>query len=198
VNEYAGPEPVLLNLYYEDTTLSYTLSDLIALGSVTGDGGYKRTSGTIVGPDSYEGVPFTTLLNQIPSLPANYSVIARAGDDWTSEYSKSVIEGIVYGYSPTGNPIGDITCTMILAYEMDDAPISTGDGGPLRIAFLNEDGNLTDGFNWAKNVVNITVVEEPLSGGLYLTQENWSEPFDFQCITMSNEELNHNCGQNKG
>lgn len=171
VNQYTGPEPVLFSLQNENTTLRYTLSELKDLGGIIGEGGYKRTTGTIVGPDSFKGVPFITLLNQFSSLPANYSVRVTAGDDWTSEYSKAVIDGTVNGYSPTGDPIGDISCTMILAYEMNGAPISAGDGGPLRVAFLNADGNLTDGFNWAKNVVNITLVEVPLSGGFYLNHE---------------------------
>ena len=171
VNQYTGPEPVLFSLQNENTTLRYTLSELKDLGGIIGEGGYKRNSGTIVGPDSFKGVPFLTLLHQFGSLPANYSVTVTAGDDWTSEYTETVIEGTVNGYSPTGDPIGDITSTMILAYEMNGAPISAGDGGPIRVAFLNADGNLTDGFNWAKNVVNITLVEVPLSGGLQLNSE---------------------------
>ncbi|MHA2144186.1 MAG: molybdopterin-dependent oxidoreductase [Candidatus Thorarchaeota archaeon] len=171
VNQYTGPEPVLFSLQNETTTLRYTLSELQNLDGIIGEGGYKRNSGTIVGPDSYIGVSFLTLLNQFGSLPANYSVIVTAGDDWTSEYTKTVIDGTVNGYSPAGDPIGDITSTMILAYEMNGAPISAGDGGPLRVAFLNADGNLTDGSNWAKNVVNITIFEVPLSGGLQLNHE---------------------------
>ncbi|MFW9793948.1 MAG: hypothetical protein ACFFEE_06595 [Candidatus Thorarchaeota archaeon] len=188
VNPYTGPEPVLFSLNYNETSIRYTMSDLVALSSVSGEGGYKRTSGTIVGPDSYEGIPFTTLISQIPTLPDNYSVIVKAGDDWTSEYTKTIIEGTVNGYSPTGDPIGDITCTMILAFKMDGSLISTGDGGPLRVAFLNEDGNLTDGFNWAKNVVNITVVEEPGSGGFILAQEYNNDTIEFQCMLLSRFE----------
>ncbi|MFW9770062.1 MAG: molybdopterin-dependent oxidoreductase [Candidatus Thorarchaeota archaeon] len=186
-----GPEPVLFILNYNDQTLQYTMSELVALGSVSGEGGYKRNSGAIVGPDSYQGVPFTTLMTQVLSLPSNYTVIVRAGDDWISEYSKAVIEGTVNGYSPTGDSIGDIACTMILAYEMNSAPISIGDGGPLRVVFLNEDGNLTDGFNWAKNVVNITIVEEPLSAELLSLQEARGHiSVDFMCATLISEDEN--------
>jgi hypothetical protein len=178
------PEPVLFTLTYNDQMLQYTMSELVALGTVSGEGGYKRTSGTIVGPDSYVGVPFTTLMGQISSLPANYTVIVRAGDDQTNEFSKAIIEGTVNGYNPSGDPIGDITCTMILAFEKNSAPISIGDGGPLRVAFLNEDGNVTDGPNWVKNVVNITIVEEPLTGILYLAQRSFNGPVVFQCIIL--------------
>jgi hypothetical protein len=187
VNQYT-PEPVLLSLNYGDTTLRYTMSELQALGSVSGEGGYKKTSGTIVGPNIYNGVSFMTLLSQFSSLPNNYTVIVKADDDWTSEYTKPIVEGSVNGYSPTGDPIGEINCTMILAFEMDGGVISADDGGPLRVAFLNEDGNLTDGFNWVKNVVNLTLVEEPLTGGFILDQMSEDvTTFDIQCL----------CGQKK-
>ena len=56
---------------------------------------------------------------------------------------------------------------MILAYEFDGSPVDADDG-PLRMAFINEDGNLTDGSLWAKLVVNLTITEISLSG---LTRE---------------------------
>jgi hypothetical protein len=162
VNQYTGPEPNLFTLQYENTTMRFTMSELQALGSVSGQGGYVRTSGTIDGPDSYTGVPFTAILNQIPSLPDDYFIIVRAGDGWETDYTETIVEGTVNGFNPSGDPIGNITCTMILAYEKNGAPISVGDGGPLRVAFLNADGNLTNGFNWVKDVVKITVIDGPI------------------------------------
>jgi len=50
-----------------------------------------------------------------------------------------------------------------LAYEMDGSPVGEEDG-PLRIVFLNEDGNLTDSYRWVRQVVNLTITEVPLSG----------------------------------
>ena len=63
------------------------------------------------------------------------------------------------GYTPTGDPIDVINSTMVLAYEENGTTISGENGGPLKIVFLNEDGNLTDGSRWAKDVVSITVLE---------------------------------------
>jgi len=54
---------------------------------------------------------------------------------------------------------------MILAYEQDGSLIA--DGGPLKIAFLNEDGNLSDGFRWAKDVVSITILELNSTASMY-------------------------------
>ena len=156
------PEAEILELNFENTSLSFTMSELKALPSVNGEGGYRRSTGTINGPYNVTGVAFSTLLGFLPSLPANYTLIAVAGDDYVSEYTKSMVEGLLSGYTPAGDPLDSIFSTMVLAYEIDGAPIPAGDG-PLRIAFINEDGNLTDGALWAKYVVNITIVEVPLT-----------------------------------
>jgi len=159
------PEPTALVLDYEDTTLSFTLSELMAMTPTSGEGGYRRSSGTIVANLSVTGVAFTTLLSYLPSLPADYNLTAIASDDWITEYTKAMVEGSLSGYDPDGNPVESIQSTMVLAYEIEGSPIPSEDG-PLRIAFLNEDGNLTDGSLWAKCVVNITVEALPIAAGL--------------------------------
>lgn len=156
------PEAEILVLNYDGTTLSFTMSELKELPSINGEGGYRRSTGTINGPFNITGVAFSTLLALLPPLPANFTLTAVAGDDWVSEYSKSVVEGNLSGYTPTGDPLDSIQSTMVLAYEIDGSPIPAGDG-PLRITFINEDGNLTDGSLWAKYIVNLTITEVPIS-----------------------------------
>jgi DMSO/TMAO reductase YedYZ molybdopterin-dependent catalytic subunit len=146
---------ILENLY--NSTFSVSESLLRTFVSVTGEGGYKKKSGDIIGPFNFTGVPLTTLLQEFVTLPGNYILIAHSSDGYTSEYTKSVVEGIVNGYTPTGAPLEEINSTMVLAYEQDGVPIT--DGGPLKIVFLNADGNLTDGNRWAKDVVSITILE---------------------------------------
>ncbi len=160
----------LLSVNFEDTTLYYSLAELIAFDSETGEGGLRKTTGTLVGPDTYTGVPVAALLSQLGELPANYSLTVKASDGWTTELTKRMVDGIANGYSQTGDPLGDIPCTMILAYEINSERLPSDDG-PLRIGFLNADGNLTDGPFWAKKVVNITVVEIPTAPSVLLTQE---------------------------
>ena len=130
---------------------------LRTLSSVTGEGGYKKSSGPIVGPFNYTGVPFTIFLEAFSYIPGNYIVKSLSGDGYTNEYTKSVVEGELNGYTPTGDPLASINSTMVLAYEINGTAIV--DGGPLKIVFLNEDGNLTDGIRWAKDVVSITILE---------------------------------------
>ena len=140
-----------------DETFNISESFLRTLSSTTGEGGYKKKSGDIVGPFNFTGVAFTTLLPELITLPEDYVLIARSGDGFTIEYEKSVIEGTMNGYTPSGDPLDEIHSTMVLAYEENGTPIA--DGGPLKIVFLNEDGNLTDGFRWAKAVVSIRILE---------------------------------------
>ncbi|MFW9834051.1 MAG: hypothetical protein ACFFEK_08665 [Candidatus Thorarchaeota archaeon] len=154
------PEPEILVLSYQDTSLSFTMTDLKELPSVNGEGGYRRTTGTINGPYNITGVAFSTLLGLLPALPSNYTLNVIAGDNWETNYTKAMVDGNLSGYNSTGYPLESIQSTMVLAYEIDGSPITTGEG-PLRIAFINEDGNLTDGSLWAKYVVSITVLDEP-------------------------------------
>jgi len=147
---------ILENLY--NSTFSLSESVLRTLESVTGEGGYKKKSGDIIGPFSFTGVAINTLLEEYFTLPENYILIARSSDGYTSEYTKSIVEGTVNGYNSTGSPLDAINSTMIIAYEQDGSSIT--DGGPLRLVFLNEDGNLTDGFRWVSDVASITILEQ--------------------------------------
>lgn len=147
---------VLLNLFSE--TLEVNETYLRTFPSITGEGGYKKTSGVIEGPFNFTGVSFSVLLQEFSWIPENYIITSLSGDGWISEYTKEVVEGLVNGYTPTGNLLDLINSTMVLAYEENGTAIT--DGGPLKIVFINEDGNLTDGFRWAKDVVSITILEQ--------------------------------------
>lgn len=147
---------VLENLYNSTFTLSESV--LRAMESVTGDGGYKKKSGDIVGPFNFTGVSLRTLLEEYFTLPEDYIVIARSRDGYAAEYTKSIVEGAVNGYNATGYPLDEINSTVVIAYEQNGSAII--DNGPLRLVFLNEDGNLTDGFRWVGDVVSIAVLEQ--------------------------------------
>ncbi|OLS30668.1 MAG: hypothetical protein ThorAB25_08440 [Candidatus Thorarchaeota archaeon AB_25] len=157
------PEPIALVVDVAGEIEEYTLTDIMEMTSISGEGGYRRSTGTINGPYSFTGVSLFALISGIATLPSNYTLSAVASDGWSSEYTKSVVEGTVNGYTPAGDPLDEIQCTMVLAYEMDGSPVGEEDG-PLRIVFLNEDGNLTDSYRWVRQVVNLTITEVPLSG----------------------------------
>ncbi|MBN2228521.1 MAG: hypothetical protein JW779_02935 [Candidatus Thorarchaeota archaeon] len=183
-----APETTVMTLNFEDTTIEFKLSEIKALTPISGEGGYRKSTGTINGPYEITGVAFSTLLGLLPTLPDNYTLTAIARDDWTTEYTKAMVEGRLSGYTPTGDPIDLINSTMVLAYEIDGSPIPDEDG-PLRITFINEDGNLTDGPLWAKKIFNITLTEIPTTPSLV---ENLTVGVDINydiCIIMAQVKL---------
>lgn len=151
------PDASVLVTIGEDSE-TYSFSELKALPSVTGEGGRRKSTGTIVGPFTYTGVPMYTLLSSVAEVPAGYTLEVVSGDGYTTYFTRAQVEGRFDGYSPTGDSIGIINCTLVLAYYEDSVPLP--EGGPLRVVTLNEDGNLTDGHFWAKDVVNITLIDE--------------------------------------
>jgi hypothetical protein len=160
-----------------DSTQTYSFAELKGLPSITGEGGYMKSTGTIVGPFTYTGVSVYTLLSSVAEVPAGYTLEVRSGDGYTTYFTRAQVEGRFDGYTPTGEPAGVINCTLLLAYYEDGAPLPTG--GPLRIVTLNEGGNLTDGHFWAKDVVNITLIDEVEPWELQLKGiETWNMTHD--------------------
>ena len=137
---------------------TYNFTELKSLPSMTGQGGHRKSTGTIVGPFTYTGVPMYTLLSSVADVPAGYTLEVISRDGYTTYFTRAQVEGRFDGYSPTGEPVGIINCTLMLAYYEDSEPLP--EGGPLRVVTLNEDGNLTDGHFWAKDVVNVTLIDE--------------------------------------
>ena len=161
VTEIKVIQPLVVDV--AGTVENFILLEVLEMPSISGEGGYRRSTGTISGPYSVTGVSVFSLLEQVAALPANYTLTAYSSDGWSTQYTKAIVEGTQSGYTSTGDPLDEIHSTMILAYEMDGSPVDDDDG-PLRVAFINEDGNLTDGSLWAKLVVNLTISEVPLSG----------------------------------
>ena len=154
----APSESDILSVTVGGVTEGYTLSEIKDFGVINGTGGTKNRYGTLKGPYNFTGVAVLDLLAETGVLPANYNITCLSSDAYEVVYNKTTAQGAVVGYDPdTGGPVGIITSTMVLAYLQDGAPI--GDGGPLRIVFLNDDGYFTDSYLWGKMVVNLTVVE---------------------------------------
>ena len=150
------PDEFALTIAVGGTTEDYTMTEILALSSIAGEGGYKNRYGILRGPNSYTGVAIYNLLRWVNDLPETYEISVRANDGFIRVISQSVVEGALIGYnSTTGISVGQVNCTMILAYDIDGEGI--GEDGPLRIAFLNVDEHLTTSTLWVKSVVEITV-----------------------------------------
>lgn len=180
---------VILSLTSENTNKSYTMADLKALPSVLGLGGYKKTTGTLVGPSIYKGVPIISLLDDFGGMLLSSDLIIKSTDGYTVSFSYSIIVGQVIAYdNETGANLGINEFEMIVAYEKDGNAIASGDG-PLRIAFLSEEGYLSDGNLWAKKIQEIEIKSVTESWIVYLygiTNDSVNRPY-FESVMASGE-----------
>jgi DMSO/TMAO reductase YedYZ molybdopterin-dependent catalytic subunit len=146
------PDAVILTVQ-GDTTLNFSMTDLKNLPSTTGSGGFMKSTGTIVGPNAFEGVTVKSLVEMVYT-GSNYSLEVVATDGYTMTYTSSqVINGTFAFYDTDGNLSGVGDFTMLMAYEMDGQPLQE----TLRIVVVGTGSPITDGHFWAKYVRTITV-----------------------------------------
>ena len=134
-------------------TRAYTLDEIKALPSYTAGGGFKKSTGTVVGPHNYTGVNITYLTDLVGGITPSESVKMTASDGYSMTYTYEQMIGEIATYEGTTGPM-----TMVLAYEEDESPISDEYGGPLRIAFVGPDSPITDGHFWVKYITTIEIL----------------------------------------
>jgi len=152
----------ILNITYNDYHVNYTLSELEAFPTSTGEGSYLKVNRlpnvSISGPNEYTGVTISYLLSQIPNLPTNFSITATSTDDYTVNYNTSQIQGNVEIYDESGNITGIGNVTMLVAYKEDGEYIPGTEDGPVRIVFV-DDGQITPSPLWAKMVESLIITD---------------------------------------
>ena len=136
-----------------DETRGYTLDELRAMPSYTVGGGFKRSTGAIVGPFKYTGVSITYLAELVGGIMPSNSMKITASDGYSRAYTYEQAIGDITTYEGTTGPI-----TMVLAYEEDENLISSDCGEPLRIAFVGSGSPITDGHFWCKCINNIEIL----------------------------------------
>jgi len=147
---------VVLTLTKDENSVNFTMDELKDLsGSMTGYGGYKKTTATIVGPYQYKGIPVFTLLDETGGITTEDQILVTATDQYRMTYTYNMIDGKVTTYNETGDDQGINDVTMVLLYEEVGAEELAG--GPLRIGYLSPEGYLTDGHLWAKYVESIEI-----------------------------------------
>ena len=159
---------VVLTISTETSSVNYTMEELKNLQSKTGYGGYKKTTGTIVGPYLYTGVSIKTLLDDIGGISLDENLVVRATDGYEVTYSSTMINGYVTSYhNETGENLGINKFDMIVAYSQNGADLASDDG-PLRIVFISDEGYLTDGTIWAKKVQTMEIISDTNDWIVYL------------------------------
>ena len=139
------------------TSHHYTLEEMMNMDPYTEDGTFITRTGNVVGPVTYRGVNVTYLISNIYH-GTDYTLEIEASDGYTTTYTSSQVNGDVDIYDEEGNLTQeDSRLTMMLAYE------EVGEdelfGGPLRIVFVSQEDQITDGFHWAREVRYIRITE---------------------------------------
>ena len=94
---------------------NFSLMDLQALPSITGNGGYVSQSGTITGPFFYQGVALTDLLSTVGGISEGDSVVFTSSDNYTQTLSyDQIANGNFNYYDTTGKPVPRRQCRHLL------------------------------------------------------------------------------------
>lgn len=160
-------EVASLEVHNGDTVKVFTLSELRALAAVQGYGGTKNKAGVIAGPAQYGGAAILSVLDEVGGLPEGSGIKVTASDGFSTSFAHDDVTNAMFPmYDPaTGEARASITgaLQMIVAYAKDGNPLSSDDGGPLRIALVSPAAEqVTDGGKWPKSIVKIEVQEDEL------------------------------------
>ena len=148
------PEPVVLTVE-GTTTVDFTLSDLQEMTSYTSMGGFIKSTGTIVGPDEYTGVPLKDLVDLVWS-GGEYSVEVVSTDMYTMTFNYSQVEdGLFEHFDISGTSLGFDIFTLVVAYAQDGLPLVDMD---LRMAIIDDIAPITSSELWAKMVWTVRIV----------------------------------------
>lgn len=147
-------ENSILTVSYGNENYTYTLSQLKKIDDFSGKGSYKTSYGIIKDMQNYTGVRMTKLLENIGTA-GDHEIEVISKDGYSMNYTFDEINGNVTVYDSSGNETGTGGVTMILAYS-ENGNYDFEDG-PVRVAYVNEQGAITSSKLWAKWVVEIKV-----------------------------------------
>jgi hypothetical protein len=142
------------------TEVVLNATDIAGLPSYRGYGGFKKRTGSLGGLGNYTGVPLNTLCNLVGGISADNSLFVLASDKYNITLTYAQVEGDFITYNKTGQQVPhNQPLVPILAYYFDDANLTSGEGGPLRLAIVGPEGLLTNSTLWVKYVVSMKVLE---------------------------------------
>ena len=138
-----------------------SLSEIKAMKTSQGQGGFFTTTGIINGPYDVTGVSIQDLCDLVGGIGALDVVLVSATDGYSAAFDYNEVEGAIPTYDPiTMKEVPHEDLRLILMYEQDGKPLSYDDGKPLRLAIAGDDRLLTEGFRWVKWVDRIEVVPQ--------------------------------------
>lgn len=157
---YSPNRDIVLAIQGSDSSKDYTLNEIKSLESVTGYAGYRKSTGTLVGPEFYKGVLLEDLVEEVGGLSSGQELEVIAGDLYQIIFTREMLNGQFSAYdNVTGETLGIKNFRIIVAYEMNGLNLPSSDG-ILRIACLAEEGEgyLSDSSLWVKDVQILKII----------------------------------------
>lgn len=130
--------------------------DLSSLEVKDGKGGFIKTTGTIVGPDTFSGVSIDEVLEKAGGFTEDDALAVTASDGYTMTLTYEQVKGLLMVYGEDGQ--------ALKVTDLDTMLITSSDGDLFsselpRLGFSSPDGAVSDGHFWVKSVAELTVVE---------------------------------------
>ena len=134
-------------------------SDFEELTKIEMDGGLLTSAGTLKGPYKYTGVPLSEVLALVGEITDENSLRVTAADGYAMVFTWEELHGEFLTFSAATGDEVEATEGLIpvLSYWEDDEPLPDGHG-PIRLVILGEEGLISEGHFWIKQVAEIEVV----------------------------------------
>lgn len=146
--------------------------DLAGMTVVEEVGGLMTSAGSINGPYTYTGVLLTDVLGLVGGVTEENSLRVTASDGYAMVFTWEELSGNFITFSAATGDEVDATkpLTPVLAYFEDGEPLIRGHG-PVRLVVLGEEGLISEGHFWIKQVAEIEVIPAIREYTLKLTGE---------------------------
>jgi hypothetical protein len=134
-------------------------NDIKDLTVVEEVGGLMTSAGSLQGPYTYTGVPLSEVLDLVGGITQENSLRVTAVDGYAMVFTWEELSGNFVTFSAaTGDEVeATKQLTPVLAYLEDSEALISGHG-PVRLVILGEEGLITEGHYWIKQVSEIEVI----------------------------------------
>lgn len=136
---------------------------LNSLPAVTGQGGFRKSTGTIVGPIDFTGPKLLDVVNAAGGIQPDQALEITAADDYQLIFTFDQTNGLLLTYDQEGKPLHIGGLEAIIALDSSDPATLEA---PPRIAF---NGGICDGHFWIKDVAQIRITTAPEEWSLKLS-----------------------------
>jgi hypothetical protein len=154
----AIPGDIIITVIKDNKAAAYTMAELKALPSISGWGGLSTMHGSVASLQ-YKGVAMSKLLKAVGGMTDKNSLKVTAADGYTRTLTyDQVVNGNFSVSDLSGNTVtATIKPVLFVAYEQSGAVLDS-DSGPIRLAIMTAQNELTGGDNWVRKLIKIEVI----------------------------------------